>query len=245
MVQYNSNADGQDLFTLADDLAGTDSTQFPVKMKARYGNMALKTIWSWIFEVYGGLQYDDSNQTGEPSATADATQNTRAYANPVGALSLKGVAWLDDSGNYVPLKPLTLESIQQRGFSLDSFQNTAGIPTWYLPYGNYVYIFPGSNVARTAGLKYYYDRGSVSFASTATTTTPGFASEFHEAVAYGMALQYAEVKGLSQESALRNRFENAQNKTSFMNRIKDFYARKYQELFPPKIRQMDEIKQYI
>jgi hypothetical protein len=245
MTQYNAQADSQDLVSLMNDLTGADDSSFPLKQKTRFANMTLKEIWSWIFSVYGGAQYDDANQTGEPNALVNVVAGTKAYGNPTGSLALKGLAWLDDSSNYVPLKPITLEQIQQRGYSLDSFQNTNGIPTWYLPYGNYVYIFPASQDSRTSGLKFYFDRGSMTFVSTDTTMTPGFASEFHEAVAVGAAMQYSEAKGLAGADTLRNKYNNIGNKSSFINRIKAYYQQRYAQMFPPKVKQQDEVIQYL
>ena len=50
-------------------------------------------------------------------------------------------------------------------------------------------IYPSANYASTDGLKVYYDREAVEFATDDTTKTPGFASPYHEILPIMMAME--------------------------------------------------------
>lgn len=239
MTVYNSNADGQDLFTLTDDLVNTDSTQYPVKAKARAFNKCLKDIWTWIFFAYGGWQYDDTNQTDITdlvSTTATLTSGTDYYAIPSTALTVKGVEVKDAGGIWHKLDPITVEQIQE-GSAIGEFLKTAATPLYYVPHGDIVKIYPAPNWTQANSIKIFYDRGSVQIASTATSTSPGFASEFHEALSYGAALIFAKRKGLPQVNAL------AADWADYERRIKKYYSQRYADMFPARVTVRDAVQE--
>ena len=239
MTVYNSNADGQDLFTLTDDLVNTDSTQYPVKAKARAFNKALKDIWTWIFFSYGGWQYDDTNQTDITdlvSTTSTLTADQTYYAIPSEALSVKAVEVKDTGGVWHALQPITEEEIRDNG-AIGEFYKTSATPKYYLAHGDIIKIYPASNWTQASSFKVFYDRGSVQIASTATSTSPGFASEFHEAVAVSAALTFAKRKGLPQVNALAADWQD------YERRIKKYYTQRYAERFPARVTVRDALQE--
>lgn len=232
---YNSNADNQDIVSLTGDLTNTDTTSYPLKAITRAVNKWNKAVWSWIFDAYGGMKYQDAQDTSDPFSDVNSVANTSKIAIPTAAVNVVGVGFLQNSV-YNKLEPITLEQIQDQGFTLSSFMSTPSTPRFYLPIGNNIYIYPAYNTSLSSAYRIYFDRNSTSFASTATTATPGFNAEFHEVLAVGAAYEYASRKGLSNKNDLLLDLQK------FEKRIKDFYAARYQELFPPQITVRDAVR---
>lgn len=239
-MQYNSNADSQDIVSLIGDLTNTDTTQYPLKAITRAVNKWNKQVWAWIWEAYGGWKYQDSNDSGEPYADVNSVSGVSKIAIPTAATSITGFAYLDTaSSEYRPLRPITLEQIEQRGFTLNNFMDTPSTPLYYLPLGNFIYVFPALNASVTSGYRVYLDRASSAFASTDTTKTPGFVSEFHEVLAVGAAFEFAKRKGLSNKNDL------AVDLQGYEKRIKDYFSSRYAEMFPPRITVRDNTREFM
>ncbi len=202
-----------------------------LKTFTRYANRILSMVWTWIFFSYGGIKFDDSNQTDLPSATDTLTADKRIYANPAGATALSGVAIKDAAGQYYPLSPITPNQIQEKGFTIDSFMSTSGTPQFYMPLGESVYIFPASNVTRSTGYKNYYDRGMLALASTDTTKTMGFDVNFHEVVPIGASIDWMKINKPESRTLQEIKLDFA----DYEVRIKKFYRQKFEQMFPPRM----------
>jgi hypothetical protein len=236
---YNNDTDGQDIVSLANDFASADNNNFPIKQKTRFANKSLRTIWSWIFSVYGGWLYDDSNNTDFPSATTTLNINQTNYGIPTGALTIRAVDVKLNNGGTVwqRLEKITEEQIRQMQ-SEPQFLSVPGQPMYYEPYGNSIKIYPPANYTQTASLRVSFDRGSVAFASTDTMKTPGFASEFHEGVAIGMANDFCTVKKLSQAQGVMAEWQ------LFERKVKAYYSQRFQEMFPARMTILDSVREY-
>lgn len=151
-------------------------------------NIAGSEVWHLIFQLNGGWKYDDSNYTDLPQATQNLTAGTQKYALPMTALTVARIEVLDANGVYHKLQPIRMEEID---VSISSFysnqsqngQTSTGLPAYYRLIGSTIELFPNpaaSAITATAGLKVYFDRASVGFASSDTTKTFGFASEYHD-----------------------------------------------------------------
>lgn len=239
-MQYNSHSTSQDLVTLANNLVKQDNTSFPLTEKTQYANIANRLILTEIFNAYGGWKYDDRNNTDFPRATNDLVSGTDNYALPTDTTQLNAV-YVDYNGDgtWTKLEPLTLEEINQMEAE-PSFNDTNGVPRFYRVLSNSIFLYPASNVTRTDGLMIEYSRDVSTFATTDTTKTPGFDPIFHEAIAVYMALQFAKIN-LNAE-----RVNDLQNDwVDYLVRIKRHYAKKYKDMFPPKIRSTNPINQYL
>ena len=154
-----------------------------------YANKTNRDVWRMIFDVYGGWQYDDSNQTDLPEATCTLTSGTDVYAVPTVTLTIIGIEVKDDGGVWHALTPLTDEKIRETG-SETEFLDTDSDPKYYKLIGDTIRLYPGPDYTQAASLKVFYDRGSHDFVSTDTTATPGFVSEFHDIVPVGASMAY-------------------------------------------------------
>lgn len=213
-----------------------------------YCNEVSRELWTIIFRVYGGWQYDDSNQTDLPSASAILTSGQTTYAIPDGSLTVRGIEVKDASGNWHALSPITEEQIRN-GFetgntsgqlssgtngAIGAFLTTAGTPLYFQLVGNTAKIFPAANWTQASSFKVFYDRGSVSFLTTDITPgtkQPGFASEFHDLIPLGASCIWYESNSpedLTYQS-LRGRFERKKIE------LENFYHAQSARLSRPKL----------
>lgn len=211
--------------------AGISGDTLLIKEFTAHANKSLRSVWHDIFMSYGGWQYEDSNQTDLPASTTNLVNSQNTYALPSTALTVRGIeVLLDDGTTWQQLKPITEEQIRDKQ-SMGEFCKTDGVPEYYQLVGSTVRLFPASNYAETSGFKVFYDRGSVAFASTDTTKTPGFASEYHDIVPIEASIEYLKVKtpGDATLAILRADAE------TLRQRIKSYYAKRWSQMFPPRI----------
>ena len=228
-LQYSGHATTQDITTMAEKLSKSNSTSFPIAEKTLYANQALKIILTWIHQAYGGWLYDDSNYTDFPEATTTLTSDQTDYVLPIDATVIQGVSIKQADGTWYPLIAITLEQIQDRRISESEFYKVSSTPRYYRPLANAIKIYPPSNYTLTSAIKVYESRDASLFTITDTTKTPGFDSQFHEAVATYVALQYAKINGLANQIALQNDW------ILYEQRIKQDYSRRFAEMFPPRL----------
>lgn len=249
-MQYNSDSDGQDIVSLVGDLTNTDTTQYPLKAITRAVNKWAKIVWTWIFEAYGGWLYDDANNTTDfPCARTTLTSGQVDYSIPPTALFIRGVEIKNAGGVWYPLEKLTEEQIRDHVFAEAQFLSTPAQPQYYTPYANSFKIYPASNYTQAASVRVSFARGSTNFASTDTTKIPGFANQFHEVLAVGAAYEFAHRKGLENTQELNQQLYGHFTRSGlipnsgYMDRIKNFYMMRYQEMFPSQITVRDYVRE--
>lgn len=204
-----------------------------------YTNRAMRQIWSWIFDAYGGWQYDDGNQTDLPSSTSSLESGKVTYALPSDVLTVRGVEIKDEGNVWHILTPLTSEHIQDVE-SLGEFEKTASTPRYYRLVGQTIYLYPASNFSQASSLKIFYDRGSVAFVTTDTTKTPGFASEYHDLVPLLASIEWLKIH-LPEWTGLAIMKNDVELKK---REIKKYYNKRFNQMFPPRITTKDTLKQY-
>lgn len=236
-MQYNSDSDSQDIVSAIGDATGLNTT-VDIKQITRAANQANKQIWSWIFSSYGGWQYDDSNNGDLPVALATLEADQQKYTLPSTALAVRGLEYKNAGGDWVKLHPVPIERLNQF-VSENEWNDTPSEPQWYSLLNGIIKLYPASDTKRTEGLRIQFDRGATTFASTDTTKTPGFATEFHEAVAVGASYIIARNKSLPNLQLLQADW------IDYERRIKEFYVQRWDEQFPPKFETGDTLKQYI
>lgn len=187
-----------------------------------YVNTVMRRLWHSIFEASGSWQYDDSNQTDLPQATTDLVSGTATYALPATALTVKRLEAKDSNGEWYVLKPLVIDEI---GEAIPEFFDVDGDPSYYRLVGNTIELFAAPSYNSTGGLKVYYDRGSVAFASTDTTKTPGFASEYHDLVPVGASLEWLKIKQPQDATTARL----AEDYASQLQQLNKFYNKRFSD----------------
>lgn len=231
------------------DLVNMDDAEYPLINKARDANIALKEIWGWIHEAYGGWMYDDSNNTTNfPTATTALVLNQKDYNIPSEALTIRGVeVQTPQNGTWQKLQPKTEEQIRDI-IAEKQFLNVPSSPMFYTPYSNSIRIYPAANYAQAASLRVSYDRGTVSFIPSDTSKSPGFISLFHEAVAFGGALLFgirksipAAVGSMQGKRMVPGGIQSKWN--GYEVAIKKFYSKRYKQFFPDQISVHDAVQE--
>lgn len=149
-------------------------------------------VWHVIFTSSGNWQYDDGNYTDLPSSATDLVSGTAKYAIPSDALTIQRIEAKDQAGNWFVVYPMTKEELTN--IAVDEYMDVNGIPVNYRMVDSTIELFPAPSYASSGGLKVYFDRDSVDFASDDTTQTPGFASPYHEIIPIGASIEWLKIK---------------------------------------------------
>jgi hypothetical protein len=184
-MQFNSEANGDDIVSDIDYWAGTDVTSYPLAAKARNSNRALDRIVQLIFRADGTWQWDDDNQTDLPIATTDLVAGQRDYTLAVSHLKVERVRIKDAAGNWI-----TLTAIDRRALPDTDLNASNGTPTQYDKIGSSFLPYPAPSYGSTAGFEVQFQRGASYFVPTDTTKSPGFASHLHRLIPLYAARDY-------------------------------------------------------
>ena len=230
-MQFNSNADSQDIISdITFLLAGVDTTNYALKDRTRNVNERYRMIWHMIFEAYGGWKFQDDNLATDPYGDQTLTSGTGTYALPSGTLTVNMVEIKNSGGTYEILRPITWKEFKKIGG--DAAYTSNATPVYYLLYEDTIKLLPTPNfTVASTGLRVYFDRGISAFASTDTTTTPGFATPFHRMVSVGASLDYAISRGLTEKAT---QLQNLWN--DYERRLKAFYSKRYFDKYPNKFK---------
>lgn len=229
-LQFNSDSDSQDIVSLVGDMTGINTTS-ELKQITRACNEALRTVWTWIFEAYGGWVFDGSNQSDLPTARATLVEDQSKYTLPSEAITVRGVEFKDEQSQWHKLEPVSEEQIRQF-YSEEDFEDTSGTPRYYTPYAGLIKLHPAPNFGQSESLRLSFDREMVAFASDDTTQQPGFAGNFHEAVAVGASYFIASNTNLPQTASLRERWGDMPEGVpdrGYKKSIKEFYSERFVE----------------
>jgi len=189
-------------------------------------NAWYRRVNSWIWEVTGTWEYDDSNWTDLPIATTTIVDEQQDYEIPSTAQKIDRVEVLDSAGNYRLLKPIDKSQIESQAMS--EFQESPGMPVYYDLIGRSILLYPKPStdvVTASKGLKLYFTRDIKEFSSTDTTAEPGFVSNFHRILSLGAAYDFAVSYDMGTKAIVR------ELKNFYGTRHRDFPAR-----FSPKKR---------
>lgn len=198
-MQYNGETNALDLFSDARawcGIADTDTTTFTLKEFTRSANFALDRALALILKADGKWQFDDTVQTSEIlDVSNNLVANTQKYAISVTWLKIGRVRVKDSAGNWITLSPT-----DRRDLSDPELTATAGTPAKYELLGNWLYLYPKPSYASTGGLEVQFQRAMSYFATTDTTKTPGFATQFHRLCSLHPALDYCEMNSLDKRA---------------------------------------------
>lgn len=241
-MQFNGDANGQDIVTLMNDYCNTSNVVFPLAEKARMANVAGNKIWSEIFDSYAGWQYDDNNQTALPEDIQTLTSGTSDYTVPNLSLTIIGVDVRYNgaaSNAWSKLIPLTKEEIRQYELSDTAFSINNGAPFGYELIKDKIRLIPAPSYTQTLSLRTSYDRGSIAFLPSDTTKQPGFASEFHYGLALGASVEWAKRNAVSSTAQLQGDYDK------FIYDLKKYYSTRFKDNFPIRIQFFDNSQEYI
>ena len=172
------------------------TTEYPLAAKARAANTWKYKLALWYWQNQDAWDFDDSALTTFAIARADLVDDQQDYGLPTTALRVKMVEILNSSSLWVRLKPLDEKEV---AVSLGEFYKTKGIPVYYRIFSNSLFLYPPPSSTQTTltnGLRVYSHREINEFTASTTTTEIGFGEPADRIVAVGMALEFAERRGM-------------------------------------------------
>lgn len=198
-------------------------------------NRALDKVTTLIWGSDGRWQFDDTNYTDLPIATATLVDGQQDYALSVTHLKILRVEIMDANGLWYKLTPMDENDVQQIGMT--EFLNNTGKPLYYDIQGGSILLYgapTAGQVTLTNGIKVYFQRQPSYFTTSDTTKEPGFASIFHRLVSRWAAYDYALARQLSIKKDL------AEEVAKLEAELKDFYSTRQSDEKPairtPQIR---------
>lgn len=176
-----------------DFLAGSTSATYAVASKRRNHNIAYHNMCTLIWESAGGWHYDDTNSSTLPVAYSSLVNSQQDYTLPTTAQRLHGVQIKDKGGNWIKLTSIDDGDMLT---APQNFQGTgAGLPQFYSMLGRSIMLYPAPNSAYctlVSGIGIIIDRDITEIPVTASTTTPGFAVQFHRYLPVCAALDFTQ-----------------------------------------------------
>lgn len=223
LMQFSDTTNNSGLIQDITFLTGADTNAYTAAHRTRNINRWLYKAVLWIWEASGTWEYDDSNHTDLPIATANLVDGQQDYSLPTTLLKLFRVEVKDAAGNFYKLKPKDQSDIS---IALTEYEKTAGLPKYYDLIGQSLFLYPkpsSSSVTTASGLKIYLARDVDEFTTTDTTQEPGIAEPFHRILSLGAAYDFAVAKGMSQATAWRQEIEQLRQE------LESFYGDKHRD----------------
>ena len=191
-------------------------------------NAAYERIVGKLIGLDGTWQFDDTNFTNLPIGTDDLVAGQHDYSFDSSQLEVLRVAVKDSSGKFYFLNPVDV--LDQRSQPLEEIYETDGAPLYYDKSGASVFLYPApaaGSVTLSEGLKVWFQRtASVYTAAEVTTGTkqPGFASPYHQILAYEASLPYCMKFKLERVPVYANKVKELETE------LLAFYARREKDV---------------
>lgn len=204
----------------------TDTTQYPLADFIRSANNWYRRVNSWIWNVSGEWEYDDSNFIDFPIATTTIVDEQQDYELPSTAQKIDRIEIKDINGDWYKLKPFNKEMTDT---AMSEFYETAGKPVYYDLVGRSIILYPKPStdeVTASAGLKAYFSRDIDEFTTSDTVQAPGFVENFHEIISIGAAIDYSNTYDQTRLNILLSNLEKLKEE------LEQFYGSRHRELRP-------------
>jgi len=236
-MQFSDVTNKQGLVQDIDFWVKTNSTSYPLADKARAINEYLKSVNTLIWEASAKWEYDDSNHSDLPVATANLVAGQQDYTLPEAMQKLIRVSVKDNDGNAILLTPLDQSDISG---AMSEYRETDGLPRSYDLIGRSLMLYPApaaADVTLVEGLSVYVSREVEQFVATDTTDEPGFNEDFHRILSIGAAFDYAVANNMTERiNDLRNALEE------YKTRLQTFYGgRQHGKAMRMKVKQLNTI----
>jgi hypothetical protein len=201
-------------------LAGATSATYPDADLIRNINIANLDVATTIWESDGTWSHNDSN-SGDPTYYRTVANASASYLIPTAAQRIEQVEIKDGSGNWVKLLPIDYSELS---ISPEEYLTGVGTPIKYHLEGNQIRLFPAPGtgyVTMSSGMAVRLNQNPSEFPTTATTTEPGFPSNFHRILSYAATLDFTK----DEED---RKFFQAQ-KAILKNQLSRFYSKRWDE----------------
>lgn len=178
---------------------GADTSTYKLSDITRDVNEEYRVVNSLIWQASGEWEFDDSNYSTLPIATANLVDGQDNYTLPTRAQRLLRVEVKDKDGNWHWVEPLDQSDLKKEAY--EEFQETDGLPKYFDAVANAIILKPapaGSQVTTTDGLRVWISRDIKTFNTTTTTRSPGFDVKFHRLLSLRPAYNFLLINEASQ-----------------------------------------------
>jgi hypothetical protein len=176
-------------------LTGTDSTSLETSTIARITNKVLRELALDAWRFSNSWKFDDSNHTTFAIAEQTLVNGQNDYSLPSTAFDIQRVEIQDTTGNWYPIKPISLDEL--KNIAVDEFYKTNGRPIYYYLEGFSLRLKPAPDTTQVSKVRIYMSRDISEFISTDTTKEPGIPVVLHPIIPFLVALEYATINGLN------------------------------------------------
>ena len=200
-MQYNNESTQQGIlqdisFWTKADKGITDADLFvayTLAERTRNCNLGLDRLVALVLSADGRWEWDDTNQSDLPIGRTDIVDGQRDYGI-TGAtfLRITKVMAKDRAGIYRELKPI--DKHDRRDAKSMNEDRLSGVPLKYDKMANSIFLEPKPDYDSTGGLRVFFQRNVVYFATDDTTQEPGFAQPFHRLIPLYASEDYLAVQ---------------------------------------------------
>jgi len=232
-LQFSDTSTRQGLIQDCEDNLNYSATQISgntvlLQQFTRLINTWYQKVVTMIFASQDDWEWDDTNQTDYPIATTNIVAGQQDYSIPVslGVLKLQRVDISFDGVNWRRGVPVNAGSINS-ALDTTSIGNLFSTDAPRYDIRNnaiFIYPLPPSNV--TAGLKLWFSRGPLEFATSDTTKVPGIDPAFHRMLSLGACYDFAIIKNLVSAQGIGALLQD------YEARLKQYYGRKDEDMIP-------------
>lgn len=201
-LQFNDTTNELGLCQEMDTICNSNSTNHPLKVKARRINYALDSYLAIALGVDNTWQIDDKNFTDLPISTFNLVSGQRDYKITVDEDSNeilkvhKVYIKKSSTGDFVEIDYTDESNTDSADLLLNNTSQAGGVPNKYNWFGNSIFFDPVPNYDSTGGVKIIYQRTSSYMVSTDTTKVPGIPGIHHMYLARKASLPFLVDKSL-------------------------------------------------
>lgn len=231
-LQFNDTTDELGIVQEMDTICNSNSTNHPLKVKARRVNAALDSYIALALRYDNFSQFDDKNFSDLPISTFDLFSGQRSYKitddeNGNEIIKVHKVFVKNSTtGDFIELDYVDESDKSSTEMLLDNTSQTTGIPKKYNWFANSIFFDPIPSYSSDEGVKIIYQRTSSYFTSTDTTKEPGIPGVHHLYIARKASLPYLVENGRSNKNDIAEliRQDEEDIKEYFINRSKDRHS---------------------
>ena len=180
----------ESIFDDINGICGTTAAIYTNKKKVSNVNEAMDKYWFLAAESSPQGTLDDTSETAAPIETQSLADGTNAYklsafSSTKEMLQILRVTVIDTNDEEQDLRYVDFEDIPNFAERYSTDSEDRGDPITWTKLGDFIYIEPCPNYAKTDGLRLYTNRELSKFSYVTYTTT--FASDLFNATAHGLS----------------------------------------------------------
>jgi len=182
--------------------SSTLNTAYSLADRVRNVNIAYDEVVAELYKADPNYKWDDTTNSDYPIAKTDLVANKDNYLLLDSALVIHRVRVKDQNGKFV-----TLTSKVRSELTDSELNATGGTPDKYFKFGGGVFPLPVPDYGSDNGFEIEFQRSGNHFTVDSVSTSPGFNSQFHQALSVKAAKRYALANNMSDKVTMLTQME--------------------------------------